>query len=579
VIIRRNAHTPETVHLVDVGLDVPELPKAIENRSRQYVLFHRDEPAHKPHDHEGEPPLNLDNFPKGYTKVATFQGNRDPGAIEFLTREREWPEKVERLPDVRIHAKEPRETGPGDILVEKNKQALDVFHIVESDDLKEVRVLENKDGTLTNIKYNDHPRARNWVARIQPSNNGSGPFQRQFLPRASSSRVFASMVSVGDRLEFGGDYLTSEAQRIKDRAYFEVLGTREGLKVREIDPSTVHQTAERTPSIDEKSSTDPPSPNETMDKIQAYHGTTAKIGSHRSQGRYFTLDAPVDDRTRVSLGTAEITIDRSMIYDPYGQIEGADAAKSEKEKDTIETTMALRMDARLVKDSSPAAQMAKASIRAEVLTDYGYQAEAAVTVFKDGFTRDLVIIDDQVSVKELSIQPGDAIRHAPRPETAKPGAVELLSNYLSETQMAEIGLAEIKGHHPRNRSSEDPSHTNTYRNQENPDMILEYSPTGRDLSSPIHDVQSADHPVQTENTHSPDKIAHEALLSVTERLRGIDQPFNEEASLNSYPDGRHFSPELTQIIAEQRVDMRADQEMKITPQTERPATREMEMEI
>lgn len=80
-----------------------------------------------------------------------------------------------------------------------------------------------EDQTIENPVYDDHRRARNWVAIVESDKREPGGLRRTFLKKASGRRVHASEIQEGHWLEFAGDRLSASGNRYEDRAYCRVL--------------------------------------------------------------------------------------------------------------------------------------------------------------------------------------------------------------------------------------------------------------------------------------------------------------------------------------------------------------------
>ena len=166
----------------------------------------------------------------------------------------------------------------------------------------------------------------------------------------------------------------------------------------------------------------------------------------------------------------------------------------------------------------------------------------------------------------------------PWPPSAIPGAVELLSNYMSEARMAEIGLLQMKSL-TEDRSPDDPSHSETKTNLFLAERRAREFSKGQDFSSSHADLRPGGPTFYKDNPDKTDGISHRNALTGPEHLHENEHPLAERGFSLSYLDSGLLSPELVQVIQEQKADMKADQEMQIVAQPEQAKPREIEMEI
>jgi hypothetical protein len=77
-------------------------------------------------------------------------------------------------------------------------------------------------GAMTRVPiYEDHPRGRNWLAKIRPSPTAPGGLEREFVPRGKGKYIYMveDHLSIGDAVEFGADYYSGSGRRSAKRWY------------------------------------------------------------------------------------------------------------------------------------------------------------------------------------------------------------------------------------------------------------------------------------------------------------------------------------------------------------------------
>ena len=80
-----------------------------------------------------------------------------------------------------------------------------------------------EDGTIVNHIYNDHKRAKNWVATVESDKSQPGGLKRTFLDRGPGYRVLPRGLEAGMWLEFAGDYYSAGGSRSAKREYHKIV--------------------------------------------------------------------------------------------------------------------------------------------------------------------------------------------------------------------------------------------------------------------------------------------------------------------------------------------------------------------
>jgi hypothetical protein len=80
------------------------------------------------------------------------------------------------------------------------------------------------DGTIANPAYLDHPRAKNWVARVLKDYEATGGLHREFFEHGPRDRVFLlADLAPGQWLEFGGDKIAAAGPKKARRLYRQIV--------------------------------------------------------------------------------------------------------------------------------------------------------------------------------------------------------------------------------------------------------------------------------------------------------------------------------------------------------------------
>lgn len=104
--------------------------------------------------------------------------------------------------------------------------------------------IEIEDGTILNPKHYDHKRAKNWVAIVESDKSQPGGLRRNFLKSAPGGRVFIGPASVGDWLEFAGDYYTGAGTKKADRQYGRIVEINGAIHLDECELKEVGKRAD-----------------------------------------------------------------------------------------------------------------------------------------------------------------------------------------------------------------------------------------------------------------------------------------------------------------------------------------------
>lgn len=83
--------------------------------------------------------------------------------------------------------------------------------------------LEVKDGSIEHIHYNDHKRAKNWIAIVTRNRTQPGGLQREFLKRFRSRYYSAEQITKGQFLEIAADYYSVGGRKYTKRRLYEVM--------------------------------------------------------------------------------------------------------------------------------------------------------------------------------------------------------------------------------------------------------------------------------------------------------------------------------------------------------------------
>lgn len=118
--------------------------------------------------------------------------------------------------------------------MEGDKRRIDV-HELENNAFVEVPI------------YDNHPRAKNWLAIIKPDPSKPNGLDRTFVQKAHGKYFYmATDIKVGQALEFGADYYTTSGHKQPARVYALVLAKDENSITLELfnSPEDVIERAE-----------------------------------------------------------------------------------------------------------------------------------------------------------------------------------------------------------------------------------------------------------------------------------------------------------------------------------------------
>jgi hypothetical protein len=85
-----------------------------------------------------------------------------------------------------------------------------------------------EDGCIRHSCYEAHRRGKNWLATVTKNLKAPGGLERQFWRKGSGRHYMVpDGLTVGNYIEFGGDYYTSSGRPDRKREYYQVkeIGT------------------------------------------------------------------------------------------------------------------------------------------------------------------------------------------------------------------------------------------------------------------------------------------------------------------------------------------------------------------
>jgi len=114
--------------------------------------------------------------------------------------------------------------------------------------LKEKTILPVEDGTIEHLNFNEHRRAKNWIAKVRKNQAKPNGLEREFitLVRGGQRALVIDkasgqlLIKEGDCLEFGGDYYTASGNRKPSRRYYRVIRVENGeVELEEISKESI----------------------------------------------------------------------------------------------------------------------------------------------------------------------------------------------------------------------------------------------------------------------------------------------------------------------------------------------------
>jgi len=130
---------------------------------------------------------------------------------------------------------------------------------------EKVWVVNIEDGCIPHACYESHRRGKNWVATVNKNLKAPGGLERQFWRKGTGIYyVIPTELSVGDYIEFGGDYYSTSGRPARNREYYLIRAIGGGcLNLKTVDKKDVgkkmaepapHETPRRFIDLSEKDS-------------------------------------------------------------------------------------------------------------------------------------------------------------------------------------------------------------------------------------------------------------------------------------------------------------------------------------
>jgi hypothetical protein len=91
------------------------------------------------------------------------------------------------------------------------------------DNDKQVWIVTIEDGCIRHSCYMAHRRGKNWVATVTKDLRAPGGLERRFWRKGSGMYyVIPTGLSIGEYIEFGGDYYTASGRADRKREYYQI---------------------------------------------------------------------------------------------------------------------------------------------------------------------------------------------------------------------------------------------------------------------------------------------------------------------------------------------------------------------
>ena len=102
------------------------------------------------------------------------------------------------------------------------------------------------DGCILHPCYEKHRRGKNWVATVVRNLKAPGGLERRFWKKGFGRYyIIPNNISIGDFLEFGGDYYSSSGKPDRNREYYRLEALELGaLRLRYIDKADIGRREE-----------------------------------------------------------------------------------------------------------------------------------------------------------------------------------------------------------------------------------------------------------------------------------------------------------------------------------------------
>jgi hypothetical protein len=110
---------------------------------------------------------------------------------------------------------------------------------------KQVWMVTIEDGCIRHACYEAHRRGKNWVATVTKNLKAPGGLERRFWRKGSSiNYIIPTGLSIGDYIEFGGDYYSSSGRPARNREYYYVQAIgNEAVWLKTVDKKDVGKKA------------------------------------------------------------------------------------------------------------------------------------------------------------------------------------------------------------------------------------------------------------------------------------------------------------------------------------------------